>query len=1247
MGVSFNQHRITIGVFNVSKAMKSKYTINNCDTSKWPIKAILTGFLLTLYVYAICILLAGAVTTACDGPNRAELNNLMLGVSLYEKLGSYLNLSLILCLSLLYNRYRMRAMLQAKTKPSRTTRVHPKESLLGLVGKAITISVSAFNVGTIICTNPFYLCLFVLKVSANVSTHAWGGVLKANIRCKASVLFWKWISALNLILLVICNPGMQNPGPSKHFAVLYQNVRGFVPFSGLGEKIMPLDSDKILDFQCHVYQTKPDIIILNETWLAKEHNDAELFPNNTHKVFRLDRSSRTHPPDPSNPKKFRKKGGGVLLAVKESIDVETKEVSVGSKAEILSILIKSKHQQLCLTTCYRVGTLGDNNLLEVEKHLRSVASKKKCKAQIIIGDFNLSSVSWNDNISNIGLENKFVDLFNDLGLTQIIDKPTHEKGKVLDLLLTNVPGLVNNWNVLSKNAVCSSDHYAITFDLRTKYSSKSSKRKLYNYKKEKLVELDKEFKSVKWDQHLTFCDPETAWSHFKKIVFFHVDKNIPTVTIKNPDQPYWYDSDLHDLCRRKERLHTKFRASETKEQCLLSDLKDSQNSEDCDKLAEVREEVMKKYDKFSKARKEFKQAAREKMKSSVADEEDPALISKKFWSHLKATSKSTRIPESVHYHNRYRNVPKDKAELFNDFFKDQFSEASDYDIDIDFSNDHLNDIEFNYCKIYKLLKNINPNKAAGPDGIHGKVLKSCAGSLAYPLSLLFRLSYNTGHIPAEWKMANIVPVHKKGAKDSVENYRPISLTSLVMKIFEKVIRDELLAKCESKLNEFQHGFLPSKSCTTQMIPFADSLSISLNDRVRCDVVYFDFSKAFDSVNHDIILWKLKHQFKIDGRLLKFFVNYLQHRFQRVVINGEMSSLKPVTSGVPQGSILGPLFFVLFINDMTACVSEGTNIALYADDTKIWRNIQTWQDHLTLQNDINQLYEWSVANKMMFHPKKCKVLTVTVEQTLHCDSEWKLFPFQAFYYQLNDTELEIVKSETDLGVTVTSTLNYNEHSLKLYSKASSRLGLLRRALHFVSDQKQKRAFYLAIVRSLFEHCSVVWRPTAETTINKLENIQRRAIKWILSEEGHHYNDLEYTKRLKDLDLLPLSKKFEYTDLSVFYRIYHNLSVNKLPVYLQPLDEEDTLSRLRPVINPPTHMTGQDGIHKLSSMRANQLDKLSLKCSIKASSPAFKSSFFFRTHLLWNVLPLGIKEASTPSEFESKLKHHMWDVILDPH
>ena len=246
---------------------------------------------------------------------------------------------------------------------------------------------------------------------------------------------------------------------------------------------------------------------------------------------------------------------------------------------------------------------------------------------------------------------------------------------------------------------------------------------------------------------------------------------------------------------------------------------------------------------------------------------------------------------------------------------------------------------------------------------------------------------------------------------------------------------------------------------------------------------------------------MKSEFGIDGTLLKFIMNYLKDRKQRVVIGGSQSDLKNVRSGVPQGSILGPLFFILFINDMSECVSEGTNIALYADDTKIWRKIVSWSDHEILQRDINALHSWAERNKMNFHPNKCKVLSISNRASEN--SNWSaMFPFQSFVYTLNGIELDFVKSEKDLGVHVTSDINWTENVLALCTKASSRLGLMKRSLRFIKDRKQKRAFYLALVRSLFEHCSIVWRPTTIILTEKVESIQRRAVKWILGEQDHH-------------------------------------------------------------------------------------------------------------------------------------------------
>ena len=266
-----------------------------------------------------------------------------------------------------------------------------------------------------------------------------------------------------------------------------------------------------------------------------------------------------------------------------------------------------------------------------------------------------------------------------------------------------------------------------------------------------------------------------------------------------------------------------------------------------------------------------------------------------------------------------------------------------------------------------------------------------------------------------------------------------------MKIFEKIVRDDLLLKCQAKLHGKQHGFLPRRSCTTQLVNYVDSLSESINDNIRTDAVYFDFAKAFDSVNHDIILKKLKYKFGIDGTLLKFIMNYLKDRKQCVTISGATSGLINVRSGVPQGSILGPLFFVLFINDMVDCISDGTEIALYADDTKIWRKIRCWNDHEILQKDIDALQSWAVENKMKFHPDKCKVISFTTRTSEKNCTLWNMLPLCTFVYCLGGTVLDFTDQERDLGVIVAQDLKWDANVDALCLNPKTTLCCLKRQL----------------------------------------------------------------------------------------------------------------------------------------------------------------------------------------------------------
>ena len=1012
-------------------------------------------------------------------------------------------------------------------------------------------------------------------------------------------IFVIFVFKLNFILVTISNPSLKNPGPinkNRHITVMYNNIQGFINPRDLSSKTPPLNMKKTYELQGYIFKERPDIVILNETWLKNNILDSEIF-HKTYKIFRTDRTGKTHPWDPMHPKKFRKNGGGVLIAHRNDIDCESTEVGlIKVKAELLSINFKlPTGKRLCISTFYRVGTLSTENFELVEKYFKKLACRGKLDKHVLVGDFNLSEVSWPDATTNVQLQQKFLDLFLiDLGHSQLISEPTHKSGHTLDLLFTNISNLINNVTVLGPNEVCKSDHFGIKFDIKMDVKTKKTiKRKMYNYSKANWKDLNYDIKMVDWEMLIGSQDPHVSWPNFKLVLSKLCDKYIPKKSVKDQFLPPWYDSDCDKVLREKEKWRKKA---------------GSENATEED------------HQKFRKLRSDFKKIMDQKMRFTVEDESDSSLISKKFWKHVKSYSKSTRIPETVWYGDCFKKNPADQANMFNKFFFEQFSDESNYDIDIEMGNaDKFQDLYFHELDVQILLKNINSGKAAGPDGIHGTILKNCAVSLAKPLTKLFNISFVTGCIPEEWKLASVVPIHKKDEKRCVENYRPISLTSLVMKVFERCIQKELLAACGQFLDPRQHGFINGKSCTTQMVPFIHNLALNLNNKEKTDIIYFDFAKAFDSVSHDIILYKLKHQYKVDGLMLRFIRSYLQGRKQQVVVGGVTSETLSVKSGVPQGSILGPLLFIIFINDMFECISEGTNITLYADDTKIWRVINFSEDHFILQDDINKLYDWSINNIIKFHPSKCKALSVTFERNILHN-----LPFTIFNYKLGSNYIDYVSSQIDLGITVTSKLLWTNHHDTLLAKATSKLGLLTRTCHFTLNLKQKRTFYLALIRSLFEHCSVIWRPISNNQIYKFEMIQKRAIKWISGRQFDHLSDKGLYEKEKEFDILPIRFKFLLNDLVLFYKIVNSLVPISLPSEI--------------CLVKPKNVRYTRSTQNIISFD----DKSTYTCNTKPCISAYENCYFYRTMTVWNKLSYSIRQLPSLSEFKLKLTEFIWSV-----
>ena len=494
--------------------------------------------------------------------------------------------------------------------------------------------------------------------------------------------------------------------------------------------------------------------------------------------------------------------------------------------------------------------------------------------------------------------------------------------------------------------------------------------------------------------------------------------------------------------------------------------------------------------------------------------------------------------------------------------------------------------------VLKLLNNLKENKATGPDGIPGRLLKMCSNEITDVLCLIFQSSLNQGCIPSDWRKANIVPIYKKDDKHKVENYRPISLTSVTSKILEHIIHSSVMTFFEDQntLNHRQHGFRKHRSCETQLITTLNDFTECLNNKKQTDAILLDFSKAFDKVDHSQLLRKL-HKYGIRNNLLQWIKSFLSSREQTVLVDGKSSSPAPVSSGVPQGTVLGPLLFLVYINDINENITKGTEIRLFADDSLLYRVINSPLDQQILQNDLITLQAWEEENKMEFHPDKCKVLKITNKKK----------PLQ-FKYNIHNVILEEQDSAKYLGITIDKKLTWNVHCNSVIKKANSTLSFIQRNLSSCPP-KIKEACYKTLVRPKLEYGCSVWDPHRKYQIDALERVQKRAARFVTSNyrliEGSTHTNMT------QLGWPPLAERRARIKLSLFFKATNNII--HIPT--------DTLT---PTIITKTRNSGPGFIVPHSSVNSHLY------------------SFFPNTIRLWNALPTSSKSSNISLEsFQSSI------------
>ncbi len=873
---------------------------------------------------------------------------------------------------------------------------------------------------------------------------------------------------------------------------------------------------------------------------------------------------------------------GLAVYTHTSVDASLLERETASR-ESLSVKIRLPDNSDMLFTClYRSPNSDEVNNAALNSHITNLCNENFTYT-VMCGDLNFPRINWENWYAGGNMdssENKFLETLSESNLYQHVSGPTRSRGdnepSLLDLVLTNEEDMVTH--IVSEAPVGKSDHTVLVWTVNCHPIAPTEPRMRYIYQRGNYRKMQAEL-ACDWAAVFRDCidDPERQYTILLERLQRAQDNNIPRTDKTRAKRRFPLDREVRELIRKKKRAWARYSEDRTEGKRLI--------------YTRLRNRVSK-LTKLAKKRHEGYLASEAK--------DNP----KKLWRYVSSKLKTRPgvsdliIPDATDEQGKPRVTKDDqeKADTLADFFSSVFTIEPDTDVptkdapelEHPFTEGTITDV-----LVAKLLADLKESKAGGPDGAHPKVLRELSQTLATPLALIFNTSLRTGILPEVWKLGNVSAIYKKGSKSQPGNYRPVSLTSVVCKCMEKIIRDWILDHFTKNnlINPAQYGFVKGRSTTLQLLRVIEDWTAAVDRGEKVDVIYFDFAKAFDTVPHRRLLAKLE-AYGITGLTLAWVKSFLTGREQMVSVGGKKSRRHPVTSGIPQGSVLGPTLYVVYVNDLPDAVI--CRMLLFADDTKIYRVIIDANDRIFLQQDVERMRRWAMKWLQNYAPEKCKSMTVGSARVREMPES---------LYSLGDVNLSHVRAEKDVGVLVDDTLSFDDHVAQMAKKANRVANCIRRSFTFM-DEDMFRLLFKAMVRPHLEYAQSVWKPHKRCHIDLLEQVQHRATKRVPGLQN-----LSYTERLKRLNLPTLA--------------YRRLRGDMIEVFKITSGIYDTAASSG-ILHPSNQ--------RRTRGNSKRLEKQHCRLNVR------KYSFSQRVVNSWNSLPDSIVTAPSLHSFENRLDRH---------